>query len=375
MRKSNNLLAASFGIWVLVTSSIVSAASNHSAALPVDDTTQQIHDRAADSLLHGRFFEALHGFNEVLKLEPFNASAYYNRGNVRYFRREFDLAVQDYTDALKYRPGFAAAAMNRGVAFSNLDRLDEALIDLDKAADLDPSNPDVFFNRAVVHVKRGAMEKALNDYDKIVQLDGSNPDLAAARDRLKALLSRVDEVGVVGRERDRRIIAEIDHARNVEQLLDFANRTCIRLGDDSNGLSALAQADGWTKVSDDQLSAASSPNVKLTGGWTLTNRLGSIAVVQSKPGTASFPLICSITARLGDAHWFEDFATLFSSRFRSPRLVIREREGQRISQQIVVREDDQARVEITLSHAAESKVFTVRTVHEKKAGLISPRLP
>lgn len=372
--QSKNWLAAAVGLWVLSVPVLAAAATNFPAALPVDDTTEQIHDRAAEAVMHGRLFEALQGFNSVLQLQPSNALAYYNRGNVRYLRREFELAVQDYTLALKYRPGFAPAAMNRGVAFSNLNRLGEALTDLDNAAELDPSNPDVFFNRAVVHVKRGAMEKALTDYDKIVQLDGSNPDLAATRFRLKALLTRIDELGVVGRERNQRIVAEMDHARKVEQLLDFLDRTCIRLGDDGPGLSALAQADGWSEVPDKELAEVSTPLVKLTEGWTVTSRLGSMAVVQSRSVRDPGLRYCSITARLGDPHWFEDFATLFTSRFQSPRLVIRDLEERRISQQVVIR-DDKARVEVMFSHRTDTRVFTVRTAHGKEQDVDPPNPP
>ncbi|WP_334151717.1 tetratricopeptide repeat protein [Hyphomicrobium sp.] len=370
-RTSTRWLTAALSVWVFGASFTARAATNFPAALTVDDSTQLVHDRAAEALLRGRLSEALRGFNEVLKLQPFNATAYYNRGNIRYLRREFELALQDYTAALKYRPGFAAAAMNRGIAFSNLERLDEALADLDRASELDPSNSDVFFNRAIVHVKRGAMDKALADYDKIVQLDGSNPDLEATRFRLKSLLSRIDELGVVGRERNRHIVAEMDHARSIEQLLDFLDRTCIRLGDDRPGLSAVAQAGGWTEVSDKELAEVSTPLVKLTEGWKLTSRLGSMAVVQSSSVRDPSVLWCSITTRLGDPHWFEDFATLFTSRFRSPRLVIRELEGRRTSQQVVIR-DDKARVEVMFSQRTDTRVFTVRTAHGKEQGVDPP---
>ena len=369
--QSNNWLAAAVGLWAVSMPVLAAAATNFPAALPVDDSTEQLHDRAADALRYGRLFEALQGFNAVLKLQPFNALAYYNRGNIRYLRREFELALQDYTAALKYRPGFAAASMNRGIAFSNLERLDEALADLDRASELDPSNSDVFFNRAIVHVKRGAMDKALADYDKIVQLDGSNPDLEATRFRLKSLLTRIDELGVVGRERNRHIIAEMDHARSIEQLLDFLDRTCIRLGDSRAGLSAVAQADGWSEVSDKELAEVSTPLVKLTEGWKVISRLGSMAVVQSRSVRDPGLLYCSITARLGDPHWFEDFATLFTSRFRSPRLVIREHEDRRISQQVVIR-DDKARVEVMFSQRTDTRVFTVRTAHGKEQGVDPP---
>lgn len=365
--KTRHFVSAALSLLVIGMTAPLNAANKFPVALPVSDTAELIHDRAAEAVLNGRFDEALRGFNEVLSLQPFNATAYYNRGNVRYFRRELELALQDYSSALKYRPDFAAAAMNRGIVLSSLNRFDEALADLDKAADLDPSNPEAFFNRAVIHVKRGAIEKAISDYDKIVRLDGANPDAEAVRFRFKALITRVDESGVVGQERSRRIVAEMDHARGVEQMLDLTYRSCIRLGDDSRGLSLLAKADGWKQVSDEGLAQIGTPSTRLTGGWTVTNRLGRIAIVQFNSTEEPRLTACVITARLGDEHWFEDFATLFASRFQSPKLVIRELEGRRVSRQVVVR-SDRAQVEIILSQTTESRVFTLRTVHGKEDG-------
>lgn len=318
--------------------------------------------------MRGQLLDALRGFNKVLNRQPHNATAYYNRGNVRYIRREFELAVQDFTLALKYRPGFSAAAMNRGISYSNLERYDEALADLNKAVELDPSNPDVFFNRAVVHVKRGAMVNALADYDKIVQLDGSNPDLTATRFRLKSLLTRIDKLGLVGRERKRRIVAEMDHARTIEQLLDFTDYTCVQLGSDKGGLSALAQSKGWRSIPGDELDEVSTDTTQLVAGWTAEKRIGSVTVIQSMSRTDPDLRSCWITVRLGGGHWFEDLTALFPSRFQSPDLVIDEREGRRLGRQIVSGPDRKP-IEITLSQMQDTEVVTFRTVHGQESDI------
>ena len=372
--QSKNWLAAAVAIWALSVPARAEAATTFPAALPVDDLTEQIHDRAAEALSRGQVSEALRGFNEVLKFQPFNALAYYNRGNVRYFRREFELALQDYTAALKYRPGFSAAAMNRGIVYSNLDRFDEAIIDLDKAAELDPSNPDVFFNRAVVHVKRGAMDKAIADYDKIVQLEGSSLDLEATRHRLRSLLGRVDDSGVDGRERKKRIIAEMDHARTIEQLLDFTDRTCVRLGSDESGLSAHAEAQGWRSIPGHELAEVSTPTTRLTAGWTMEKRIGSVTVVQSESLGDPDVRSCWITAKLGIGHWFDDLSALFPSRFQSADLVIHEGEGRRLGRQIIIG-PDQRPIEVTLSQTTNTRVVTLRTVHGHQAGSAPPNPP
>lgn len=338
------------------------AATNYPAALHAEDKIEQIHDRAADAVVNGRLAEALRGFNEVLKAQPFNAKAYYNRGAVHYLRRELELALHDFTAALKYRPGFAAAMMNRGVVYSNLDRLDEALRDLNMAAELDPSNSNVFFNRAVVHAKRADLGNALADYEKIVQLDGSEAEPTGARLRLEKLLGRIDDSGVDERQRARIIVQEIDHARTIEKILNFADRTCIRFGDDPSGLVELAESDGWKKASERKLTRISTPSIRVTDGWTVTSYLGNIAVILSQSVDAPYQTSCSISARLGDAHWFNELADLFTHRFQSEALIVRDLENRRIGEQVVVRAD-KAEVDVTVSQTTNSNFFTLRTVH------------
>lgn len=364
MRKITGALFALVAATSLAPLHPAGAATKYSAALHGDDNIEQIHDQAVEALVRGRSTEALRGFNEVLRAQPFNAKAYYNRATVYYLRREFDLALQDYTAALKHRPGFAAAMMNRGIVYSNLDRLDEALLDLDKAAELDPANPNVVFNRAVVHVKRGDLKDAIADYERIVQLDGAYKGLGGAKQRLSGLITRIEGDRLNGRERAWRIVAEIDHARTIEKLLNFADRTCISLGDDRSALTALAESDGWKKASARKLAKVSTPTLEVTDGWTVTNLLGDVAVVLTRSVNAPEQTSCSISVRLGDAHWFGDLAMLFTDRFQSPALTIREVENRRIGEQVVTRAD-QAKIVVVLSQTS-SQFFTLRTVHGRR---------
>lgn len=358
MKKTDQLCAAV--VWALSLLGQSSAVIASSDGLP-DNATQQAHDRAADAGLRGKYEDAIRGFTEILRAQPSNGLAYYNRGNIRYFRREFELAVEDYTSALKYRPGFLAALMNRGVALSHLDRLDEALADLDQAADLAPYDPEIFSNRLILRVKRGNMEQALEDYDRIIRLDIAAADNNGVRTRLDALLATVDASGLTELERKRRIVSELDHARTIESLLELTERSCIRLGDDTRNLATFADREGWQRASDAQLERESTPTTKITGGWTFSHRrLGKIAVVQTRSARDPNLRSCLITARYGDPHWFEDFATLFSDRFQSPRLSIYERPDRLISQQVVVR-PDQVRINVVLSQTTGTKIFTLKT--------------
>ncbi|XP_002732354.1 uncharacterized protein LOC100369804 [Saccoglossus kowalevskii] len=66
------------------------------------------------------------------------ALAYNNRGQLRYLRVEFVMAVDDYSNALKHNPQFAVAYYNRGQVHYRLSRFDEAIKDMNQALKLNP---------------------------------------------------------------------------------------------------------------------------------------------------------------------------------------------------------------------------------------------
>ena len=46
------------------------------------------------------------------------ASAYYNRGNAYYYKRNYDKAVEDYTEAIRLNPNYVDVYENRGSAYT-----------------------------------------------------------------------------------------------------------------------------------------------------------------------------------------------------------------------------------------------------------------
>lgn len=334
-------------------------------ALHADDAAPRLHDDAMEAFRNGRIQDALRGFNRVLELDPFNASVYYHRGIVRYIRREFELAADDFTTALKIRPNFPNAAMKRGMSHSSLGRLEEALEDFNQAVTLDPSNPEAFYRRAIAHVERGYLTAAFADYAKIVRLEVSDPNPSGAKVRLNALLSRVDEGRFGEHERRREIITELGHGRTIEQLLDFADRTCIQNGDDKERLTEFADLQGWTRIPQDELDDVGTDTIRLLSGWRLQKRIGAVSVIQAETRSQDATKSCWITVNLGQGHWFEDLMAVFSNRFQSPDLVIQNGDGRRIGQQVVSGRQ-RAPVQLTLSENVGGEVITVRAVHGEK---------
>jgi tetratricopeptide (TPR) repeat protein len=125
----------------------------------------------------------------IIRLDPNNAAAYYNRGN-RYFklgnwysepwpRRGWDdaynRAIADYTQVISLVPNSAAAYLQRGNAYHNLgiginnevrrlfgynssdgyDNYDRAIADYEMALRIDPNNTEAKNNLRNTHMVRG----------------------------------------------------------------------------------------------------------------------------------------------------------------------------------------------------------------------------
>src|SRR4051812_59470 len=58
-------------------------------------------------------------YNETIRLNPNDASAYFNRGKFWDAKGDFDRAIADYSEAIRLDPKYAAAYNNRGLAWND----------------------------------------------------------------------------------------------------------------------------------------------------------------------------------------------------------------------------------------------------------------
>ncbi|XP_077366275.1 tetratricopeptide repeat protein 32 [Festucalex cinctus] len=70
------------------------------------------------------------------------AIAYNNRGQIKYFRVDFDDAVEDYTSAIKADDKFEVAFYNRGLIHYRLGFFDDAIRDFQQALQLSEAFED-----------------------------------------------------------------------------------------------------------------------------------------------------------------------------------------------------------------------------------------
>ena len=96
-------------------------------------------------------------------MNPEEANAYVNRGNVYTDKGYFDAAIQDCTKAIELNPENANAYVNRGVAYYYKDEFDTAIQNFSKAIELNPENANAYTNRGEAWLHLREWEKAKAD--------------------------------------------------------------------------------------------------------------------------------------------------------------------------------------------------------------------
>jgi tetratricopeptide (TPR) repeat protein len=79
---------------------------------------------------------ALALFSEVIRLDPKDDGAFYNRGCVYAALQQHDKAIADYSEAIRLNPKRAGAFNNRGISHTALGQRQLAVEDFKKADEL-----------------------------------------------------------------------------------------------------------------------------------------------------------------------------------------------------------------------------------------------
>ena len=86
--------------------------------------------------------KAIADFDEVIRLTPENADAYFYRGNAWNAKGAYDKAVADFTEAIRLDPKDGRAYANRGTVLLGMKgEYDKAIADFTEAIRLDPNTP------------------------------------------------------------------------------------------------------------------------------------------------------------------------------------------------------------------------------------------
>lgn len=153
--------------------------------------------------------KALADLDEAIRLDPAQEVAWAARGDVRAALEDNERATADYAEAIRLNPRDADHYYNRGLTWRRQGEDDKALADYNESIRLDPAFSDVHNNRGYIYFRRGDLTRAISDYRRAVELRPANlsaqanlcwamtlkgNDLGRAREACDAVLATQDDL-------------------------------------------------------------------------------------------------------------------------------------------------------------------------------------
>lgn len=172
-------------------------------------SAESLVNRANEKVTRGDFTGAIQDLDKAIVLDPENAAAYNNRGNVYNDLGERDQAIRDFDKAIALEPKDVIAYFNRAGAYSALDDKEKAIADLDKAISLDPEDADAYNNRGLTYRELKLLDKAIADYDQAIALDA---EFAGAYYNRASAYSELGDRDQALRDYDRSIALDPENA-------------------------------------------------------------------------------------------------------------------------------------------------------------------
>ena len=140
----------------------------------VDHTARlfaQLFDRAVAKQKAGDLRGAIADYSKAIRLNPNDATGYYNRGNANYDLDDKLSALADYEQAIQRQPDYIPAHYNRGIVKDSLGDQQEALASYKRAIQLTPHCAEDYYKQGNARYDLGDKRGALADYTQAIQLD------------------------------------------------------------------------------------------------------------------------------------------------------------------------------------------------------------
>ena len=149
---------------------------------PVSPAIDQMLQEGVAFHQRGQLSEAKARYESILKQRPDHFDALHLLGVIAWQTKDFPKAEQLIGKAININPDNAAAHSNLGNVLHGLMRLDEALGSYDRAITLNPLHVEAYNNRGIVLKDLKRLNEALASYDRAIELRPNYPEARANRD-------------------------------------------------------------------------------------------------------------------------------------------------------------------------------------------------
>ena len=168
--------------WALVQETL---AALEAKQLGLSVAAEQVKQGVAEEAV-GRLAEARRHYEEAIRIEPGDAPAHYNLGNLSYAERNWPQAVKHYEAALKFQPEYAQARANLGAALLQLRRFREAITQERAALIIDPTLSQARMMLGQALLLSGLNNEAAAEFRQALsQVEPGSAQAASLRDWLR----------------------------------------------------------------------------------------------------------------------------------------------------------------------------------------------
>jgi tetratricopeptide (TPR) repeat protein len=185
----------------------------------------------------GRWDQAVADCSRAIDLDPKLAAAWGLRGASYFGLGQWDQAVADCSRAIELNAKHAKAWFYRGTAYLKLGRWDQAVADLANAIELDPKDYEAWNNRGTAYSHLGQWEKVVADYSRVIELDAKNANAWNCRGAAYSKLGQLDKA-----------VADYSQATDLDPKYKIAwynsGLTYCNLGQLDQGVASLSKAIG-----------------------------------------------------------------------------------------------------------------------------------
>lgn len=150
------------------------------ALIQAPDRPSILNNLAVVLQLQGKYPESRQCCERLLELNPADATAWMNLGNVQAGLQQVPEALASYGKSLAIDPGYVEALVNRAGALAMAGRHAEALADLDHALQIAPDHPEARLNRGNALIDLHRPEEALEDYRRCLEQDPGNAKILSS---------------------------------------------------------------------------------------------------------------------------------------------------------------------------------------------------
>ncbi len=157
------------------------------------ESTILLRNRARVHIALKDFAKALENFSTLLRHEPSNSEAHFDRGIIYQRLGRYEEALEDYTQAIAWSPPYDEPYFNRAQTLTALGRTEAALADYDYVLSLEPDSVPALINRACLLYERKDYEACRLDVQHALDRDPRNGRLLSLRGLLEMQKRQLDD--------------------------------------------------------------------------------------------------------------------------------------------------------------------------------------